>query len=81
MSNMDFSSWPPQQEQSFVVFEQHRNDAQRKAWTIGIVVSAVFFVLLVGISLAVPPHKVDLSKDMNMSNLTKKSAPAAPATK
>lgn len=77
MSHSDFSSWPPHQEQAFVVYEQHRAQAQQKAWVIGSAVAAAFFVLLVGISLAVPPHKVDLSKDMNMSNLTKKSAAGA----
>lgn len=81
MSHSDFSSWPPHQEQSFVVYEQHRAQSQQKAWVIGGAVAAAFFVLLVGISLAVPPKTVDLSKDMNMSNLTKKSASSSSATK
>jgi arginine exporter protein ArgO len=77
MNNADFSSWPPHQEQSFAVYEQTRAQSQRKAWTIGAAVAAVFFFLLLGISLAVEPKKVDMTKDMNMSNITKKAATPA----
>lgn len=74
MSTADFSSWPPQQEQTFLVYEQKRDESQRKAWIVGTAVAAGFFFLLVGISLAIKPTKVDMTKDMNMSNITKKSA-------
>jgi hypothetical protein len=74
MSHVDFSSWPPHQEATFQVYEQVREESQRKAWMIGGITAGVFFVVLVGISLAIAPHKVDLSKDMNMSNITKKTA-------
>jgi hypothetical protein len=74
MSNEAFSSWPPHQEAAFEVYEQMRDQSQRKAWTIGAIAAGAFFVVLVGVYLAIPPHKVDLTKDMNMSNITKKSA-------
>lgn len=79
MSNVDFSSWPPHQEATFQVYEQVREERQRKAWMLGGICAGIFFVLVMAISMGVTPHKVDLTKDMNMSNITKKSdsAPAA----
>lgn len=74
MNHVDFSSWPPHQEATFQVYEQVREESQRRAWVIGGIAAGAFFVFLVGISLAITPHKVDLSKDMNMSNITKKTA-------
>jgi hypothetical protein len=41
---------------------------------IGIVSALFVLVAAVGISQGVEPDRRDLSKDMNMSNLTKKSA-------
>ena len=72
MSFTDFSSWPREQEQSFVVYEQRNAESQKKAWMLGGIISAVVFVLAVGIYAGVEPNKHDISKDMNMSNLTKK---------
>jgi hypothetical protein len=75
----DFSSWPPHQEATFQVYEQVRDERQRRAWVIGGIAAGTFFVVLMAIYLAITPHKVDLTKDMNMSNITKKAAaPAAP---
>ena len=74
MSFADFSSWPRDQEQTFVVFEQRAAESQKKAWTIGVIVSAVFFVFAIGIYAGVEPDRRDLGKDMNMSNLTKKDS-------
>ncbi len=84
MSNVDFSSWPPHQEAAFQVYEQVREERQRRAWLVGGICAGAFFLLVMVITLGVTPHKVDLTKDMNMSNITKKSetapaaAPAAP---
>jgi hypothetical protein len=77
--NSDFSSWPREQEQSFVVYEQRAKESQSKAFTIGIISGVVVFVLALGIYAGVEPDQKDLSKDMNMSNLTKKTkvVPAA----
>jgi len=81
MSYSDFSSWPRDQEQSFVVFEQRAAESQKKAWLFGGIAGAVVLVFMVGVYAGVEPTHSDLGKDMNMSNLTKKDsdkkAPAA----
>ncbi|HEY3802156.1 MAG TPA: hypothetical protein VGL61_06085 [Kofleriaceae bacterium] len=80
---MDFSSWPRDQEQTFVVYEQHTNDSLKKSMTAGIIAAIALFVVLVGIYAGVEPEHKDMTKDMNMSNLTKKdhntAAPTPPA--
>ncbi|HET9988629.1 MAG TPA: hypothetical protein VFQ65_08910 [Kofleriaceae bacterium] len=74
---MDFSSWPRDQEQTFVVYEQRSNESSRKAITAAAIAAIGVFVLLVGIYAGVEPEKKDYTKDMNMSNLTKKHKAAA----
>jgi hypothetical protein len=74
MSNVDFSSWPPHQEQSFLVYEQQRDESQRKAWMIGAAVAGGFLFFMIMIYFVITPTKLDLTKDMNMSNITKKTA-------
>jgi len=76
MSHMDFSSWSREQEATFVVYEQHNAESQNKAWVAGIAAAAVLFVAMLGIYLGVAPDDKDLSKGMNMSNLTKKGEKA-----
>ena len=77
MSYMDFSSWPREQEQTFVVYEQHAKESQSKATMIAAIAAIGVFVLLVGIYAGVEPERKDYTKDMNMSNLTKKHKAAA----
>jgi len=72
MSLMDFSSWPREQEQSFIVYEQRTQEASSKSLMAGIIAGAVVFVIAVGIYAGVEPDKTDYSKDMNMQNLNKK---------
>lgn len=81
MSYSDFSSWPRDQEQSFVVYEQRATESSKKAFTFGAIAGVIFLVFMVGIYAGVTPDQKDYSKDMNMSNLTKKSRkdPPAPA--
>lgn len=80
MSFMDFSSWPREQEQQFVVYEQRAAEAQSKAFTVGIISGVTFLVIAVGIFFGVAPDEKDLTKGMNMENLTKSSSrSAAPA--
>jgi hypothetical protein len=84
MSHVDFSSWPREQEATFAVYEQRNADAQRSAWTIGGVLAGVVLAFALVVYFGVAPDKHDISKDMNMSNLTKKDAdkkPEAPANK
>ncbi len=91
MSYMDFSSWPREQEQSFVVYEQRADESQKKAFLSAGIAGFALLLLLVGIYAGVEPDQRNLGKDMNMSNLTKKTkkadadapaptpSPAAPA--
>jgi hypothetical protein len=86
MSYMDFSSWPRDQEQTFVVYEQRASESQKKAVMGGVIAAIGVLVLALGIYAGVEPDKRDIAKDMNMSNLTKKvkkgdSTEAAPAPK
>jgi hypothetical protein len=86
MSYMDFSSWPREQEQSFVVYEQQSAESSKKAFTAALIAGLGVLVLMVGIYAGVEPEHHDMTKDMNMSNLTKKakktsSADEAPAPK
>jgi hypothetical protein len=78
MSFVDFSSWPREQEQSFVVFEQQQNESKKKALVFGAIAGAIVFIFMVGVYAGVTPDSKDLSKDMNMSNLSKKGKPDAP---
>lgn len=78
MSHVDFSSWPREQEASFVVYEQRASESQKKAWTLAAITGAIVFVFMVGVYAGVEPDRHDISKDMNMSNLTKKEGAAAP---
>ncbi len=73
MSYNDFSSWPRDQEQAFVVYEQRASESTKKAYTFGAIAGALFFIFFVGVYAGVAPDKKDITKDMNMSNLTKKS--------
>ena len=79
MSFMDFSSWPREQEQSFVVYEQRASESSKKALSVGIAVALTWFVLLVGVYFGVQPDHKDMTKGMNMDNLSKRSKKEAPA--
>ena len=73
MSFSDFSSWPREQEQAFVVYEQRITESQSKAWTIGGIAAGILLLFAVGVYFGISPQHTDVTKDMNMSNLTKKS--------
>jgi hypothetical protein len=79
MNHMDFSSWSREQESTFVVYEQRREESQKQAWIIAVISGAFVLVAAIGIYAGVAPDDKDLSKGMNMSNLTKKKTEAAPA--
>jgi hypothetical protein len=77
---VNFTSLPPDQEASFVVYEQKMAESEKSGFTIGAIAAAAFLVVALGIYLGVAPDKRDLGKDMNMSNLTKtREAPAEKA--
>src|SRR5690349_6445711 len=64
------SSWMPEQEHAFVSFEQYNRSSNAKAWTISIIVAGAVAVLVLGTYAGVKPDMRDVSKDMNMSNLS-----------
>ncbi|HEY4241500.1 MAG TPA: hypothetical protein VGM88_16880 [Kofleriaceae bacterium] len=85
MSFQDFSSWPRDQEQAFVPFEQATAANSAAARNAALVAGVIGFLIVIGIFFGVEPDKKDLTKGMDMSNLTKKgqaaaaAAPAVPA--
>jgi hypothetical protein len=50
----DFSSWQPEQERQFVVFEQRSVEASKRAWAIGLFVAFAFGIAMIGVAVAVP---------------------------
>ncbi len=80
--SVDFSSWPREQEATFQVYEQQNRESGAKAWTFAGIAAGILFVFAVGVYFGVEPKHTDMTKDMNMSNLTKKDTdkkPEAPA--
>jgi hypothetical protein len=47
MSYSDFSSWPRDQEQAFVVYEQRASESSQKAFTLGAIIGAAFLFVMV----------------------------------
>lgn len=73
------TSWPSEQEHSFHSFEQRSAGANAMAWVVSLAGAALLTVVAVGIYVGVAPDRRDVTKDMNMSNLTKRRA--APVAK
>jgi hypothetical protein len=80
-SKTPVTSWPMEQEQTFFGFDRRSAAAQSRAWVACFVTGALIFLFAFGVYEGVAPDKRDLGKDMNMSNLTKKSKTDAPAPK
>jgi hypothetical protein len=72
------TSWPADQEHSFSTFERRGAVANSQAWVLSFIGAVLLTVFATGVYFGVAPDKRDISKDMNMSNLTKKRTPAAP---
>ncbi len=66
------TSWPHPQEQQFANFERRNSGSQSTAWMVGLGSAAAVFVFFAGVYFGVEPERKDISKTMNMSNLTKK---------
>lgn len=75
---VNFTSLPPDQEATFVVFEKHQQENLKKGFTIGLISSIVFGVLAVGIYFGVTPEEDKTAKDMDINQLKKKSKVEAP---
>ncbi len=78
-SKQPISSWPMEQEQTFFGYDRRIAQAQSRAWAFSVVAGVLVFIFAFGVYKGVTPDIKDLSKDMNMSNLTKKSKQDAPA--
>ena len=66
------TSWPSDQEHSFATFEHRGTMSSSQAWVLSIVGAVALTIFATGVYFGVAPDKRDMSKDMNMSNLTKK---------
>ncbi len=75
----EVSSWPSAQEATFMPFNQRNSSNQGMAWMVSLITAVAVFFVVVGVYFGVSPEMHDVSKTMNMSNLTKKSATEAPA--
>ena len=53
----DFSSWQPEQERHFVVFEQRTIESAKRAWTVGAVAAIGLFVVIVMVIISFKPDK------------------------
>jgi hypothetical protein len=73
------TSWPTEQEHAFAVFERRGSASNSQAWVFSIIGAAIVTFVATGIYFAIPPERKDMTKGMNMSNLTKKKDVAAPA--
>ena len=74
------TSWTSDKEASFAAYERRGSMSNSRAWLISLVGAVVLTIFVTGVYFGVAPERKDVTKDMNMSNLTKKHA-AAPAAK
>ena len=72
------TSWANEQEHAFTPFEERGASANSAAWTASLIGAGIVSLIALGVYFGVKPEQKDLGKDMNMSNLTKKQAVAAP---
>ncbi len=70
---VNFTSLPPEQEATFVVYERHQKENLDKGFKIGLIASIIFGVLAVGIYFGVEPEEDKIGKDMDINQLKKKS--------
>ncbi|HSS02515.1 MAG TPA: hypothetical protein VLM79_35890 [Kofleriaceae bacterium] len=71
------TSWPSDQEHSFAAFEHRGTMSSSQAWVLSLLGAVGLTIFATGVYFGVAPDRKDMTKDMNMSNLTKKR-PAAP---
>ena len=68
-----FTSLPPEQEATFVVFERRTQEALAKGATIGLITGAVVLLISIGVYFGVPPQEDKKGHDMDLNQLKKKS--------
>src|SRR6185503_11466820 len=76
----DFSSWQPEQERHFVVFEQRTMESSKRAWTVGAIAGAAMFFVVIMVVLGFKPDKSSSEAAAQEGDDSMKSEPApAPA--
>jgi hypothetical protein len=74
----DFSSWQPEQERQFVVFEQRTVEASKRAWAIGLFAAFAFGIAMIGVAVAVPADESRIeAAASDVPDLPAEVAPAA----
>lgn len=73
------TSWPTEQEHAFAVFERRGSASSSQAWVFSIIGAAIVTFVATGIYFAIPPERKDMTKGMNMSNISKRAKTTAPA--
>jgi hypothetical protein len=66
------TSWPADQEHTFESFERRSAMSGTQAWAVSLVGAVAIAIFAIGVYVGVAPDKRDITKDMNMSNLTKR---------
>ncbi len=74
----NFTSFPPEQEAQFVVFERYQKEALDKGFKLAAIAGAVVAVLALGLYFGVTPKEDNKAKDMDLNQLKKKSKTDAP---
>src|SRR5262245_28192755 len=72
------TSWPSEQEHRFGSFERSSAGASSLAWVFSLLGAALVLCVAIGVYFGVTPDHRDVTKDMNMSNLTKKRSQPPP---
>ena len=70
---VNFTSLPPEQEATFVVYERRTQEALSKSLVIALAAGATVFLIAVGLYFGVKPEEDKTSKDMDLNQLKKKS--------
>jgi len=70
------TSWTPDKEASFATYERRGAMSNSQAWLFSLVGAVVVAIFVTGVYFGITPERKDVTKDMNMSNLTKKHAAA-----
>jgi len=74
------TSWPNEQEHTFTPFERRSASASALAWVFSLAGGVLITLVAIVIYFGITPEKKDVTRDMNMSNLTKRrTTQAAPA--
>lgn len=72
------TSWPSEQEHTFAPFERRGASASALAWVFSLAGGMLITLVAIVVYFTVAPEKKDVTKDMDMSNLTKRRTSQPP---